>query len=379
MKRVPNTPRPNWQAEVEKWGLIYHTFEGKPYWNESAYYTISPAEVTILEDATRELSRICLEAVDVVIREQCWADFAITPEVGEIIASEWDKDPPAIYGRYDLAFDGIQPPKLLEFNADTPTALLEAAVVQWQWLESEFKGADQFNSIWEALIAKWKALVDEGLMPGNTVHFGHEDSWEDLLTVTVLRDTAQQAGLRTMNIHMAEIGWDGFKQEFVDLQNRPILTLFKLYPWEWLLHDEFGQNALKSLSKTQWIEPIWKMILSNKALLPLLWRLYPNHPNLLPAYLDGPRDMTAYVKKPLLSREGANVTVVEGGVVEETGGEYGEEGHVYQQLFRLPNFDGKHPVIGSWVVDFEPCGIGIRESDGLVTTDLASFVPHLIA
>lgn len=379
MRRIPNTPRQNWQAEVEKWGLIYHTFEGKPYWNESAYYTVSPAEVTTLEDATRELSRICLEAVDVVIREQCWADFAITPEVGEIIASEWDKDPPAIYGRYDLAFDGIQPPKLLEFNADTPTALLEAAVVQWQWLESEFKGADQFNSIWEALIAKWKALVEEGLMPGNTVHFGHEDSWEDLLTVTVLRDTAQQAGLRTMNIHMAEIGWDGFKQEFVDLQNRPILTLFKLYPWEWLLHDEFGQNALKSLSKTQWIEPIWKMILSNKALLPLLWRLYPNHPNLLPAYLDGPRDMTAYVKKPLLSREGANVTVVEGGVVEETGGEYGEEGHVYQQLFRLPNFDGKHPVIGSWVVDFEPCGIGIRESDGLVTTDLASFVPHLIA
>ena len=379
MRRIPNTPRQNWQAEVEKWGLIYHTFEGKPYWNESAYYTVSPAEVTTLEDATRELSRICLEAVDVVIREQCWADFAITPEVGEIIASEWDKDPPAIYGRYDLAFDGIQPPKLLEFNADTPTALLEAAVVQWQWLESEFKGADQFNSIWEALIAKWKALVEEGLMPGNTVHFGHEDSWEDLLTVTVLRDTAQQAGLRTMNIHMAEIGWDGFKQESVDLQNRPILTLFKLYPWEWLLHDEFGQNALKSLSKTQWIEPIWKMILSNKALLPLLWRLYPNHPNLLPAYLDGPRDMTAYVKKPLLSREGANVTVVEGGVVEETGGEYGEEGHVYQQLFRLPNFDGKHPVIGSWVVDFEPCGIGIRESDGLVTTDLASFVPHLIA
>jgi glutathionylspermidine synthase len=36
-----------------------------------------------------------------------------------------------LYGRFDLAYRGDGPPKLLEYNADTPTALFEAAVVQW--------------------------------------------------------------------------------------------------------------------------------------------------------------------------------------------------------------------------------------------------------
>ena len=34
----------------------------------------------------------------------------------------------------------------------------------------------------------------------------------------------------------------------------------------------------------RWLEPAWKSIISNKALLPLLWEMFPNHPNLLPAY-----------------------------------------------------------------------------------------------
>jgi len=192
-----------------------------------------------------------------------------------------------------------------------------------------------------------------------------------------MRDTAQEAGLTTHGIHMGEIGWDGKDRIFVDQHDRRMWTVFKLYPWEWMLKEDFGKHALATHQEVQWIEPVWKMILSNKAILALLWEMHPGHPNLLPAYLDGPREMTEYVRKPLLSREGANVTIATPAGTTESAGDYGSEGYVFQELFPLPNFAGNHPVIGSWVVDCEARGIGIRESDGLVTDNFSRFVPHL--
>jgi prepilin-type processing-associated H-X9-DG protein len=119
------------------------------------------------------------------------------------------------------------------------------------------------------------------------------------------------------------------------------------------------------------------MLLSNKGLLPILWELFPGHPNLLPAY-EKPDPLGGYyVRKPKLSREGANVTWVDGGVaVEETGGNYGHEGHVYQAVADLPEFDGNRAVCGVWVVDHAPAGLGIREDTRRITGNLSRFVPH---
>jgi glutathionylspermidine synthase len=121
------------------------------------------------------------------------------------------------------------------------------------------------------------------------------------------------------------------------------------------------------------------VLLANKGLLAVLWELYPGHPNLLPAYLHSPSDLKSFAKKPLFSREGANVSLVrDGRVIGETAGDYGEEGYVFQQLAELPSFGGAHPVIGAWLVDGEPAGMGIRESRGLITNDTSQFVPHVI-
>lgn len=376
MQRHRIEPRPDWQQKVEELGLMFHTFEGKPYWFEEAYYSLTAFEVDQLEKATNELQEMCLKAVDFVIENDRFSQLRISPEAAEVIKKAWDADPPAIYGRFDFGYDG-SPPKLFEYNADTPTSLLEAAVIQWHWLQELFPEEDQFNSIWEALVQKWKDLKAERAIQGHVVHFAHMDDMEDLMTVTMLRDTAVEAGLQTKGIHMNEIGWDDQGKWFVDMDDMRIQTIFKLYPWEWLVHDEFGKNALATYSNTQWIEPIWKMVLSNKGILAILWEMYPNHPYLLEAYLDDPRDMQDYVKKPILSREGANVSVYSGGTVTEMPGEYGEEGYVYQKLYRLPNYGGGYPVIGSWVIDCVSHGIGIRESDGLVTDNYSRFVPHL--
>ena len=214
-------------------------------------------------------------------------------------------------------------------------------------------------------------------LTGEVLHFAAlpEQQGEDLMTSTYMRDTAIEAGLTTEAVLVGDIGWDPDAHEFVDLQQRAIKSIFKLYPWEWMVGEEFGTHALDTYKRVQWIEPIWKMLWSNKAILAVLWELFPNHPNLVPAYLDAPRDLRSYVKKPKMSREGANVSVVvEERRVAETGGDYGEEGFVFQQF--VPPANDSHPIIGSWVIDGVSAGMGIRESSALVTDNLSRFVPH---
>lgn len=372
MKRLASTPRPDWQSRVEGQGLEFHTPDGKPYWDESACYHFSTGEIDEIERATNVLYELCLKAVQHIVDTGRFVDFDITPQFSDWIRNRWDTDELSLYGRFDLAYDGRSPPKLLEYNADTPTTLLEAAVVQWFWLQDVYKGRDQFNSIHERLLEFWPRL---GPATQGPVHFassrGHV---EDFMTANYLRDTAMQAGLETAYLPVDDIGWNRARGAFVDLQERPIRTMYKLYPWEWMLAEEFAPHLLES--RVRWLEPPWKVLLSNKAILVVLWELFPECPYLLPAFFEPKTD--AYVRKPRQSREGANVQIVRSGqVVHETDGEYGEGPVVYQALTELPSFGGNYPVLGSWVVNGYACGLGIREDATPVTSNLSRFVPHL--
>jgi glutathionylspermidine synthase len=378
MKRVNINPRADWEKKVEEIGLIYHHTEGLPYWNESAYYSFRSDEIDRIELVTNELHDMCLQAAQHIIDNNRFNELSLPAAAIPVIKQAWEDEPPALYGRFDLAYDGEQL-KLLEYNADTPTALLEAAVAQWHWLEDLFPKLDQFNSIHEKLLAKWHELKSYLASP---IHFAYleppdAENSEDLMTVSYLMDVAGQAGLEAVLLRIDDVGWLETQNRFVDLDGRPIRSIFKLYPWEWLLRDPYAEQLLSTYKCTQWIEPIWKMLLSNKGILPILWELFPGHDNLLECYFDQPKRLSEYVKKPLLSREGANLTVRRGGIVQETEGPYGEEGFIYQAIARIPNFDSAFPVIGSWLIDGAAAGIGIRESETPVTNNLSRFVPHL--
>ena len=323
MNRIHLTPRENWQQKVEKSGLVYHTPNGRPYWDESVCYHFSSREINELEAATEEVQKLCLAAAQFVIDQNRFDQFSIPEAARPAIRAAWEAEPPSIYGRFDFAYDGEHPPKLLEYNANTPTGLLEASVIQWEWRQEVFPATDQFNSIHDKLVAKWTDL--RRYWRGNrTVYFTSMRDDEDLLTVSYLRDTAQLAGLATEHLFVREIGWNEKTGTFRDLQDRPIQSIFALYPWEWLLRD-MAKPVLSSCGQMDWIEPIWKMLWSNKALLAILWEMFPNHPNLLASYLDGPHGLSEFVRKPLLSREGANITVHKGGSEASTAGPYGEE------------------------------------------------------
>lgn len=385
MKRVSETPRENWQSTVEQQGLIYGTpardarGDNRNYWDESVSYVFTMDEILNLEATVEVMHSMCMQAVERVVLTERFADFGIPEYAWEAIKASYHRGDQHVYGRFDFRYDGHNLPKLLEYNADTPTSLLEASIIQWYWLKDKYPELDQWNSLHESLVDRWKHVKEHSSV--DTIHFAWsqvDPSGEDHITTTYLQETATEAGFTTVGLHMENIGWDEDLRRFSDLSDAPMETTFKLYPWEFMFDDDFGRYVIEALPENMWIEPLWKCILSNKAILAVLWEMFPGHPNLLPAYLDDPGMLTEYIKKPKLGREGANMSIV--GIDKETSttGVYGAEGYVYQMFDPLPEFEGYRPVIGTWVVGDEAAGMGIRESAGLITDDGAAFIPHRI-
>ncbi len=372
MKRIQIPTRLEWHKKVENLGFNYHTI-GNVYWDESAYYSFSLKQIDTLEQATATLWQLYLEATEYVINKNKFNLFHIPPQFHKHIIDSWENDVPSIYGRFDFCYDGISEPKLLEFNADTPTSLFEAGVVQWNWLQDVFPNNDQFNAIHEKLIDNWTLL--KPYLNSKKVYFSCVDaSLEDYTNTVYMLDTAMQAGLEAEFISIENLGWNG--KYMTDLKEQEVKSIFKLYPWEWMIKENFGVYI--PISNTQWIEPSWKILMTSKAMLPILWELFPKHKNLLACYTNNSK-LNSYAKKPIFSREGDNITLVEKGIeISLTNGVYGTEGYIYQELCKLPNFDGNYPVIGSWIIGQDPAGIGIRETKSLITDNLSRFLPHLI-
>jgi len=384
VRRLSLTPRPDWREKAEAVGFVYHHTGGQAYWDEGTAYAFTLREIEEdLEPAAAQLHDLCLDLVDeAVASEELLEKLAIPPEHWDFVAASWRAKEPSLYGRFDFGYDGSAPPKLYEYNADTPTSLFEAATFQWLWLEDLLAqgalpaGTDQFNSLFEAMRERFGVLFPKG----GFVHFASDaDAVEDRQTVRFLEDLASQAGLDPKFVAMDAIGLNE-EGQFVDTDGYLLQAAFKLYPWEDMLREPYAANL--ATAKVRWLEPPWKAILSNKAILPLLWERHKGHPNLLEAYFEG--DPAAanlganYVRKPLFSREGANVEIVGAGAEPVLDQGYGAEGAIVQAFHPPPSFDGKHPVVGAWIVGAEPVGMGIREDDSQVTKNLARFVPHII-
>ncbi|MCC2979519.1 glutathionylspermidine synthase family protein [Sphingomonas sp. IC4-52] len=379
MKRRNIDPRPDWRERVERMGLIWHSNGAEPYWDESRYYALNAAEVARIERATETAYALLLEAGERVVNDPVlMKHFGIPEYCHGAVRHAWYSEPPALnFGRFDFGLDPQGTPKLFEFNCDTPTSMIEAAVVQWEWKEQCFPHLDQLNSLHERLIERWRELRPR--LTGNRLWFTHDadPSHEDTITTTYLRDLAEEAGIVTQAILINDIGVDAHGR-IVDLDDQLISAIFKLYPWEWIVDETYGPDIVRHLSETAWIEPIWKMIWSNKAILEVLWQMFPGHPNLLAASSDRRAIGDSYVAKPFLAREGANIEIVEDdAVVARSGGKYVDGKTLYQQRCYTPDFDGHYPVLGAWIVDGAAAGLGIRE-DGLITGNGARFVPHVI-
>lgn len=387
MRRIAIAPRADWRGEAERHGFRFHTIDGAAYWDESAYYAFSLRQIEDdIEAPTEALHAMAMDLVDELIASEALLNrLAIPAAHWDWIADSWREHEPHLYGRMDLAYDGSGPARLYELNYDTPTSLYEAAYFQWLWLEQQLAagalpaGADQYNRIQEALCETLATLVREQRV-ASPMHFSAvRDSEEDRGTVRYLQDCAEQVGIDTRfvaieNIGLSAEGW------FTDVQDYVIRTLFKLYPLEFLMAEEFAPQLRGE--RVQLIEPAWKAVLSNKGILPLLWERHPGHPNLLEARFDDDRAGAVprgWVRKPLHSREGANIDIVSAdGDRLASDGPYADGPAILQAHHPLPVFDGHYPLLGSWVVADQPVGLGMREDATAITRDSSRFVPHAI-
>jgi glutathionylspermidine synthase len=385
MQRIKLPPRPDWQAKAEAVGFTWSHADGQQYWDEAAAYQFSLAEIEDgIEAPTAELHSMCLDLVDEAVQsERLMTQLEIPEPMRDYVADSWKRNEPSLYGRFDFAYDGTGPAKLYEYNADTPTSVYETAVFQWLWLEDQIaagvfpEDTDQFNSLHEKLVDRFRAIFPDG----GFVHFSSDPDYvEDRQTVRFLEDLAKQAGLDPQFVAIGDIGLNA-DGKFVDHENFLIGAMFKLYPWEEMLRDDYAE-PLPGADITV-LEPAWKSLLSNKGMLPLLWERHAGHPNLLETWFESDpahtRLGTSFVRKPLFSREGANVELVKDGRKSSVlDGGYGDGAWIRQALHAPPKFDNRYVIVGSWVVGNEPAGIGLREDRGRITRNTSRFLPHVI-
>lgn len=369
MRREFVPARPNWRERLIE--IDYHIANhpnGQPYWREDSAYIFTNAEVEMFHAAATSAQSM----IDAALRETFTArDLAWTgldETAIRLALASWDAREPSLYGRMDFAWDGQHEPILLEYNADTPTALYEAAVVQWRWLEDRDPKADQYNTIQERLIAEWPIVADSEF-----VHFASlRDIEEELLTAEYLRECAVAAGVSTKPLDMNELGCNG--ENFVDQDDMAVTTLFKLYPTEWMCAEGFGK--LLDAGRPRLIEPPWRLAASSKAMLAQLWRMFPQSKNLAPSFTEPPRQIADFVAKPVFGREGAGVRF--GDRAPRTPAAFDAEPLIYQQRVHAKKFGGYTPVFGVWIIGGEPCGLGVREDTSEITGAGACFVPHYV-
>lgn len=399
MQKIDLPERPNWRDQAAELGFSFADMHGAPYWDETSAYAFTLDEIeTRIEDPATELHALCRAAVDHIAGSEEWMEkLAIPRDHWDFVAQSWRDDAPELYGRFDLAYDGEQPAKLLEYNADTPTSLYESASFQWLWLEQQIAagvlphGSDQFNRLHEALAERFAAIAPAG----SDFHFAADaDNPEDYATVEALAWAARDAGMGAQFVNLGDIGITD-EGQLADEQSRVIGRLFKLYPWEDMLRDDFAPYL--ATSGVQFLEPAWKALVSNKGILPLLWQMAPGHPNLLPAFFESdwqarPAHLSqaisaaeqvmsaGHVSKPIFSREGAGVRMIESGQLTEDSGDdtYDDHPRILQAMAALRDFGGFYPIMGVWIIGHQAEGLGIREDQARITHNLSRFKPHFI-
>jgi glutathionylspermidine synthase len=386
MQREAVTPRQDWEDLHTR----FRFGEGKTIrqpaswvessnWHENACYCLTTREADMVAEATRDLHAMCLETAGNIIKSGNYGDELGIPAAAiPAIERSWNCGDPSVYGRFDLAFDGVNPPKMLEYNADIADQLLESSVLQYHWAIANNKPRF-FNNIHGNLAHRWDEI--KGQLAIDTIHFTADFRvTENIQTLDYMKLVAEESGLTVKIVDITKIGWDDAQKKFYDpADDQDINHLFKLYPWEEMVTEAFGAHLVADPEPVHMIEPSWKMLLTSKGFMAALWKDNENHPNLLPTFKTVASFGTTFVKKPFWGAGGKDVEIHINDIMGRGANSFKHgEGFIYQKYEPLPVFDGHSALTCSWVIGNNPSGIGIREQQGNIVNTKSAFVPHYI-
>ena len=377
---------------LEKIGFYWHTDPNNTAYIASEVVEVTSDEADAYYEASNELYEMFAEAGEYVIENELFHELGIPFNLIDTVKMSWDNDVHwHLYGRFDLAggLDG-KPIKLIEFNADTPTALFETSIIQWATLKANgMEESHQFNSLYEAIGDNFKRLV---MLEDDIEGFNeHYDGWKILFssvkdnpeeesTVKLLQTIANEAGFITEFAYMEDVEFSGEDGIFYNDVNYEYW--FKLYPWEDIGIEESDLAMLLTQimenQKAIILNPAYTLMFQSKAFMAILWELYPNHPLLLETSFE-PLEGIAQVEKKIFGREGANTIIVDKNeeIVAQTDGEYGEFASIFQEYVELPKNDKGESYQAGVFYAYEGCGLGFRKG-GLILDNASKFVGHVV-
>ena len=385
-----NTPLET--SYLESLGFVWHTDNDDTSYISDELVVVSEAEAEKYYEATNELYDMYIEATEHVIENDLFHEIGIPFNLIDAIKESWENDVHwHLYGRFDLA-GGIdnQPIKLLEFNADTPTALFETAIIQWAMLkQNNMEEESQFNTLYESLVNNFKRLVtleedvssfEENYDGWNFLFTSIKGNAEEENTVKLLQHIATDAGFNTEFAYIDDIEFSSEDGVFYNEQNYELW--FKLIPWEDIALEESDlamllTNIIKN-QKAIIFNPAYTLIFQSKGLLKILWNLYPNHPLLLETSFK-PLENQKQVKKPIFGREGGSVSILDenSDTLESIEGDYDNHKMVYQAYTELvTDSEGKSYQAGVFYA-YEACGLGFRKG-GKILDNMSKFVGHIV-
>ncbi len=379
------------KSYLEELGFLWHTDSDETSYIADELVILSPDEAEAYAEAANELYDMFVEAGEYVVENNLFHEIGIPFNLVDAIKMSWESDVHwHLYGRFDFAggVDG-KPIKLLEFNADTPTALFESAIIQWAMLKQNgLEESSQFNFIYEALVENFRRIVTlteetdsfEELYEGWRFLFSSiKDNAEEENTVRLLEHIAQEAGFDTEFAYIDEVEFDNngiyFDEEKYDLW-------FKLIPWEDIAIEESDlAMLLTNIMKNQEaiiFNPAYTLMFQSKGFLKILWDLYPNHPLLLESSFE-PLEDKKQVRKPIFGREGGDVAILDenGNIEEENPDAYGNHKMLYQEYIELACDKLGNSYQAGVFYAYEACGVGFRRG-GKILNNMSKFVGHIV-
>jgi len=376
---------------LESLGFDWHTDSDESSYISNELLSLTEDEAEAYYKATNELYDMFVEAGEHILENDLFHEIGIPFNLIEMIKESWESDVHwHLYGRFDLA-GGLngEPIKLLEFNADTPTALFETAIIQWAMLKQNgLEEGRQFNALYESLVENFQRIVtlEEDVSEFEDKYEGWrflftsiKGNSEEENTVRLLQHIAEEAGFDTEFAYMDEVE---FSEEGISYQDEMYELWFKLIPWEDIALEESDLALLLTdiIHNQQAIifNPAYTLMFQSKGILKVLWDLYPNHPLLLETSF-APLRGKKQVKKPVFGREGGNITILDEKmqVIEQEDGDYANHKMIYQAYTPLSTDSRGNSYQAGVFYAYEACGLGFRKG-GKILNNMSKFVGHII-
>lgn len=339
------------------------------------YVRVSETAYKELKRATNELHAMFMRATHYVLQDDdLLARFRIPEILWPRIRESWEsRRDHMITGRFDFSVSerGL---KVFEYNSDSSACHMECGKVQAKW--ARHFGCDDGRCtgghLHADLVAAWKA---SGV--GGVLHIMQDNDPEETYHALYMKSAIEKAGIACKIITgISSLSWNA-EGRVVDADGTPIGSVWKTWAWETAVDqiraewadDEEAARRHRPVNRRAApprlvdvllrkdvlvFEPLWTVITSNKAMLPVLSMLYPNNRYLLDTQYALTDDLVrkGYVSKPIVGRCGSNIRIFDkqNDLITGTAGKFDDRDQIYQELFRLPKTDGINAQISTFSV-----------------------------